>query len=104
MLKLNIKWKEIVRIQLIGYFLAIFLSPVSICMFVQEHPSGARSWITFPIISFIVWMTFIVLPVVYAYIKSIEHKKVCFMILWIPPVIVFSICIVSLLMNIITLL
>lgn len=40
MLKLNAKWKEVVRIQLIGYFLAIVLSPVSIRLFEHKDPSG----------------------------------------------------------------
>ena len=48
-------WKEIVKIQLLGYILAIIMSPVTICIFERELP-GARSWTTFPIISFIVWI------------------------------------------------
>ena len=54
--------------------------------------------------SFIVWILFIVLPVVYAYKQRIEHKDICFMVLWIPPTIVFAICLISILINIISLL
>lgn len=90
-------------IQLIGYLLAILMSPISIRIIIDEYIGGA-SFIHFPIISFIVWILFIVLPVVYVYIKRIEYKDVCFMVLWIPSVLVFSVCFVILLINIISLL
>lgn len=96
-------WKKLIMIQIIGYLLAILMSPISIRIIIDEYVDGT-SFITFPIISFIVWVLFIVLPVVYAYIKRIEHKDVCFMVLWVPPAIVFAICLISLLINIISLL
>ena len=96
-------WKKLIMIQIIGYLLAILLSPISIRIIMDEYVDGAN-FIIFPIISFIVWVLFIVLPVVYAYIKRIEHKDVCFMVLWIPPTMVFAICLISILINIISLL
>lgn len=96
-------WKKLIMIQIIGYLLAILMSPISIRIIIDEYVDGT-SFITFPIISFIVWVLYIVLPVVYAYIKRIEQKDVCFMVLWIPPTIVFAICLISLLINIISLL
>ena len=81
-------WKKIVIIQLIGYVLAIAMSPITIYIFEREFPGGERTWMTFPIVSFIIWGLFIVLPTVYAYVKKIEHKNICFRVLWIPPVIV----------------
>lgn len=101
--QLNASWKKIVTIQLIGYVLAIVMAPATICIFVRDLPE-VRSWFSIPIISFIVWGIFIVLPVVYAFIKRIEHRDVCFKVLWIPPVIAFFICTVSLLINILPLL
>ena len=95
--------KLVLIIQFIGYLLAILMSPISIMIIIDERIEGV-SFITFPIISCIVWIRLIVLPVVYAYIKRIEHKDVCFMVLWIPPTIVFAICLISLLINIISLL
>jgi len=62
-------WKKLIMIQIIGYLLAILLSPISIRIIMDEYVDGA-SFITFPIISFIVWVLFIVVPVVYAYIKE----------------------------------
>ena len=103
MLSLDAKWKKLIMIQIIGYLLAILISPISIRIIIDEYVDGTY-FITFPIISFIVWVLFIVLPVVYAYIKRIEHKDVCFMVLWIPPTMVFAICLISLLINIISLL
>ena len=97
------KWKKLITIQLIGYLLSIIMSPISIRIIIDEYVDGAN-FITFPIISFIVWILFIVLPVVCAYIKRIKHKDVCFMVLWIPPTMVFAICLISLLINIISLL
>ena len=70
----NSKWKKIIAVQIIGYLLAILMSPISIRIIIDEHISGT-SFITFPIISFIVWILLIVQPVVYAYIKRIEHRK-----------------------------
>jgi len=96
-------WKKLIMIQIIGYLLVILMSPISIRIMIDEHIIGT-SYITFPIISFIVWVLCIVLPVVYAYIKRIEHKDVYFMVLWIPPTIVFAICFISLLIIIIPLL
>ena len=81
-------WKKIAIIQLIGYVLAIAMSPITISIFERELRGGERAWMTFPIVSFIVWGVFIVLPTVYAYVKKIEHKNICFRVLWIPPVIV----------------
>lgn len=95
--------KEFIIAQLIGYLLAILMSPISIRIIIDEYFDG-KTFITFPTISFIVWGIFIVLPVLYAYIKRLEHRDVCFMVLWIPPVMICSICVVSLLMNIITIL
>lgn len=103
MLSLDAKWKKLIMIQIIGYLLAILISPISIRIIIDEYVDGTY-FITFPIISFIVWVLFIVIPVVYAYIKRIEHKDVCFMVLWIPPTMVFAICLISLLINIISLL
>ena len=102
-LSLDVKWKRLITIQLIGYLLSILMSPISIRIIIDEHIGGAN-FITFPIISFIVWILFIVLPVVCAYIKRIKHKDVCFMVLWIPPTMVFAIGLISLLINIISLL
>ena len=90
-------------IQIIGYLLAILMSPISIRIIIDVYVDGAN-FITFPIMSFIVWILFIVLPVVYAYKQRIEHKDICFMVLWIPPTIVFAICLISILINIISLL
>ena len=101
--QLNTKWKRLIMIQTIGYLLAILMSPVLIRIIIDEH-IGGTSFITFPIISFIVWILFIVLPVIYAYKQRIEHKDVCFMVLWIPPTMVFAIGLISLLINIISLL
>ncbi len=84
----NTMWKKIVIIQLIGFVLVIAMSPITISIFEREFPGGERAWMTFPIISFIVWGLFIVLPTAYAYVKRIEHKNICFRVLWIPPVIV----------------
>jgi len=103
MLNLNAKWKKLITIQIIGYLLAILMSPVSIWIIIDEYEDG-RSFTTFPIISFIVWILLIVLPVVYAYIKRIEHKDVCFMVLWVPPTMIFAVCLITLLINIISLL
>ena len=103
MLNFNAKWKKLIIIQIIGYLLAILMSPISIRIIIDEHISGT-SFITFPIISFIVWILLIVLPVVYAYIKRIEHKDVCFMVLWVPPTMIFAVCLITLLINIISLL
>ena len=102
MLNLNAKWKKLITIQTIGYLLAILMSPVLIRIIIDEH-IGGTSFITFPIISFIVWILFIVLPVVYAYIKRIEHNNLCFMVLWVPPTLIFAICLITLLINIISL-
>ena len=79
------------------------MNPVSIRIIIDEH-IGGTSFMTFPIISFIVWILFIVLPVVYAYIKRIKHKDVCFMVLWVPPTMIFAICLISLLTSMISLL
>lgn len=103
MLNLNAKWKKLITIQIIGYLLAILMSPVSIWIIIDEYEDG-RSFTTIPIISFIVWILLIVLPVVYAYIKRIEHKDVCFMVLWVPPTMIFAVCLITLLINIISLL
>ena len=103
MLNFNAKWKKLIIIQIIGYLLAILMSPVSIWIIIDEYEDG-RSFTTFPIISFIVWILLIVLPVVYAYIKRIEHKDVCFMVLWVPPTMIFAVCLITLLINIISLL
>ena len=89
----NVVWKKIVAIQLIGYILTIVFSPITICIFEKKSLDGSR-WMTFPIVSFIVWIMFIVLPAVYAYTKKIEHKNFCLMVLWIPPVIIFFLCFV----------
>ena len=75
MLSLDAKWKKLIMIQIIGYLLAILISPISIRIIIDEYVDGTY-FITFPIISFIVWVLFIVLPVVYAYIKRIEQEKV----------------------------
>lgn len=64
MLNFNAKWKKLIIIQIIGYLLAILMSPISIRIIIDEHISGT-SFITFPIISFIVWILLIVQPVVY---------------------------------------
>ena len=103
MISLNAKWKKIVMIQIIGYLLAILMSPISIRITIDERIDGA-SFIHFPIISFIVWGLLIAMPVVYAYIKRIEYKDVCFKVIWIPPVLVFFICLISLLIHVILLL
>ena len=97
-------WKRIVVFQLIGYILSIVLSPITICVFGRRFPDGGRTWMTFPFLSFIVWIMFIVLPAVYAYNKKIEHKNFCLMVLWIPPVIIFFLCFVVLGGTIISLL
>lgn len=99
----NLKSKNLILIQLIGYLLAILLSPISIDIIVDESFDHVR-WIDFPILSFIVWILLIVLPVVYAYVKRIEYRNICFMVLWVPPVMVFSICFAFLLIQIILLL
>lgn len=78
------------------------MSPVSISIIIDEHIGGAH-FITFPIISFIVWILFIVLPAVYAYIKRIEYKDVCFIVLWVPPTMIFAICLINFLINMISL-
>ena len=101
---LNAEWKKIVTIQLIGYILAIALSPITICIFEQKLPVDGTAWMTFPIISFIVWIMLIVLPTVYAYIKKIENKNICLMVLWIPLAIIFFLCFVVLGVTIISLL
>ena len=92
----NVVWKKIVAIQLICYILTIVFSPITICVFGRRFPDGGRAWMTFPFLSFIVWIMFIVLPAVYAYTKKIEHKNFCLMVLWIPPVIIFFLCFVVL--------
>lgn len=102
MLNFNAKWKKLIIIQIIGYLLAILMSPISIRIIIDEHISGT-SFITFPIISFIVWILLIVQPVVYTYIKRIEHNNLCFMVLWVPPTLIFAICLITLLINIISL-
>lgn len=98
------EWKKILAIQLIGYILAIVLSPITICIFERKFPDGGRSWTTFPIISFIVWIMLIVLPAVCAYIKKIEHRNICLMVLWIPLAMVFFLCFVVLGIAVISLL
>ena len=67
--QLNAKWKEIIAVQMMGYLLAVLVSPFSIRIIIDEYFDGVN-FITFPIISFIVWGIFIVLPVLYAYIKK----------------------------------
>ena len=104
MTMLNAEWKKIVIIQLIGYILAIVLSPITICIFERKLPDGGRSWTTLPIISFIVWIMLIVLPAVCAYIKKIEHRNICLMVLWIPLAMVFFLCFVVLGIAVISLL
>lgn len=89
----NVVWKKIVAIQLIGYILTIVFSPITICIFEKKSLDGSR-WMTFPIVSFIVWIMFIVLPTVYAYINKIEHRDFCLMVLWIPFAIIFFLCFV----------
>ena len=69
----NLKSKNLIQIQLIGYLLAILMSPISIDIIVDESFDHVR-WINFPILSFITWILLIVLPVVYAYIKRIEYN------------------------------
>lgn len=103
MLDLNAEWKKIIMIQIIGYLLAILMSPISLRITINERIDGA-SFIHFPIISFIVWGLLIAMPVVYAYIIRIEYKDVCFKVLWIPPVMAFSLCLISLLIHMILLL
>ena len=44
---LNAEWKKIVTIQLIGYILAIALSPIIICIFEQKLPVEGTAWLTF---------------------------------------------------------
>ena len=68
----NLKSKNLIQIQLIGYLLAILMSPISIRITIDQRIDGA-SFIHFPIISFIVWGLLIAMPVVYAYIKRIEY-------------------------------
>ena len=98
----NTMWKKIVIIQLIGFVLVIAMSPITISIFEREFPGGERAWMTFPIVSFIVWGVFIVLPTVYAYVKRIEHKNICLMVLWIPLTIVMSLCFVKFLAALIS--
>lgn len=102
MLSINAKWKKIIMIQIIGYLLSILMSPISLRIIIDEHIDGA-SFISFPIISFIVWFLLILVPVIYAYTKKIEHKNVCYMVLWVPPTMVFAICILNLLIRVILL-
>ena len=52
-------WKKIAIIQSVGYVLAIAMSPITIYIFEREFPGGERTWMTFPIVSFIVWGLFI---------------------------------------------
>ena len=104
MTMLNAEWKKIVIIQLIGYILAIVLSPITICIFERKLPDGGRTWMTLPIASIIVWIMLIVLPAVCAYIKKIEHRNICLMVLWIPLAMVFFLCFVVLGIAVISLL
>ena len=103
MLSLNAIWKKIIIIQIIGYLLSILMCPISIKVIIDERIDGV-TFIVFPIISFIVWFLLIVVPVIYAYTKRIEHKNVCYMVLWVPPTMLFAICMVNLLIHVIPLL
>ena len=95
MTMLNAEWKNVLIIQLIGYILAIVLSPITICIFERKLPDGGRTWMTLPIVSFIVWIIFIVLPAIYSCFKKIEHRDICLMVLWIPLAIAFFLCFVG---------
>ena len=104
MTMLNAEWKKIVIIQLIGYVLAIAMSPITISIFERELRGGEMAWMTFPIVSFIVWIMLIVLPAVCAYFKKIEHRDICLRVLWIPLAMVFFLCFVVLGIAVISLL
>lgn len=102
MLNLNAKWKKLIMIQIIGYLLAILMSPISIRIIIDERIEGV-SFITFPIISFIVWGIFIVLPVVYADATKMVYKEIYLIILLFPIVTVILFLLVLILINVIML-
>lgn len=102
MLNLNAEWKKIIMIQIIGYLLAILMSPISIRIIIDERIEGV-SFITFPIISFIVWGIFIVLPVVYADATKMVYKEIYLIILLFPIVTVILFLLVLILINVIML-
>ena len=93
---------QIVTLQLVGYLLVVLILPITICVFEYEFSSG-KSYMTFPIVSFIVWLMLVVLPVLYAYCEKLRYRYICCMVLLVPPIVVFMIGMVYLLINLISL-
>ena len=94
---------QIVTLQLVGYLLAILISTITIRVFEYKF-SGGKSYMTFPIVSFIVWLMLVGFPVLYAYCTNLRYRKICFMVLWVPPMVVFMIGMTYLLIYLISLL
>ena len=102
-LKEMIDWKRVVIVQCIGYLIAVLMLPITIRIIIDEF-MGGKSYMTFPIVSFIVWVMLIVFPVLYAYYEKLRYRYICFMVLWVPPVTVLMISVVSLLISMLWLL
>ena len=100
---MNYKIGQIVALQLVGYLLAVLVLPITIRVFEYEF-SDSKSYMTFSIVSFIVWLMLVVFPVLYAYCTNLRYRNICFMVLWVPPMVVFMIGMTYLLIYLISLL
>ena len=60
-MKEMIDWKQVVIVQCIGYLIAVLMLPIPIRIIIDEF-MGGKSYMTFPIVSFIVWLMLVVLP------------------------------------------
>lgn len=103
LLKEMIDWKQVVIVQCIGYLIAVLMLPITIRIIIDEF-MGGKSYMTFPIVSFIVWLMLVVLPVLYVYHEKLRYRYICFMVLWVPPMTVLMISVVSLLISMLCLL
>lgn len=102
-LKEMIDWKRVVIVQCIGYLIAVLMLPITIRIIIDEF-MGGKSYMTFPIVSFIVWVMLIVFPVLYAYYEKLRYRYICFMVLWVPLVVIFMLGVIGLLIFLVSLL
>ena len=103
LLKEMIDWKQVVIVQCIGYLIAVLMLPITIRIIIDEF-MGGKSYMTFPIVSFIVWLMLVVLPVLYVYHEKLRYRYICFMVLWVPLVVIFMLGVIGLLIFLVSLL
>jgi hypothetical protein len=103
LLKEMIDWKRVVIVQCIGYLIAVLMLPITIRIIIDEF-MGGKSYMTFPIVSFIVWLMLVVLPVLYVYNEKLRYRYICFMVLWVPLVVIFMLGVIGLLIFLVSLL